>query len=216
MLKTVHKYLALYPIDPASEALIVGTIHPHWDERFQVPFFYGNVCSIWKILHTAFPMELTDPFQLVSIRNFLQGRKISMSDMIVRCDRKTDSALDKDLVPTELNRALWQQIQNSTIKKIYFTSGFGKNNAFKLFYKDLLGRRITPEIRKNRGITLEPEVFGRPVSLHILYSPSGAANTGLVNSTAYKSVAHCYAHHSTPVQAFKIDYYWKAFVGEEV
>lgn len=213
MLKTSHKYLAQYPIDPRSETLIIGTIHPHNHAAFKVPFFYGNVCSIWKILHKAFPDELTDPFELASIQAFLRRRKIAISDMIVQCDRKTETALDKDLEPTLLNLGLRERIRDSTIKTIYFTSGFGKNNAFKLFYKDLLGRSITPDIRKNRGVTLEPVIFGRPVSLQVLYSPSGSANTGLVNSAAYKTVANQYAHLAAPVQAFKIDYYRQAFAG---
>ena len=49
MPNTSHKYLAQYPIDPRSEILIVGTIHPHRDEQFRVPFFYGNVCSLRPI-----------------------------------------------------------------------------------------------------------------------------------------------------------------------
>jgi hypothetical protein len=38
------------------------------------------------------------------------------------------------------------------ISEILFTSGFGKNNAFKLFYVDILGQKFTPEIKSNRQV----------------------------------------------------------------
>ena len=71
---TIHQYLPLYPIDPASERLIVGTIHPHSFENFKVQFFYGNRGSIWTVLHEAFPTELPDPFSVDAIRRFLKKK----------------------------------------------------------------------------------------------------------------------------------------------
>lgn len=208
---TTHQYLAHYPIDPASKTLIVGTIHPHDHSNFRIPFFYGNQCSLWKILHEAFPNELADPFSLPTVLTFLRNRKIGISDMIWECERTSPTALDQDLIPMRLNRDLPDQIRQSTIGEVLFTSGFGKNAAFKLFYTDVLGLRISPSIRKNREITLEPTVLGRPVRLRVLYSPSGTANTGLVRSAAYLSQADRYRKLPAPVQAFKVDYYRQVF-----
>lgn len=208
---TTHQYLAQYPVDPNSEKLIAGTIHPHNHEDFTVKFFYGNQCSLWKIMHAAFPDELRDPFHLNSILAFLQRRKIAMSDMIRECERTTPAALDRDLIPTVLNEELPHEIRHSNIREIFFTSGFGKNAAFQLFYKNVLGERITPAIRTNREVTLPPEILGRPMRLRILYSPSGTANTGLVRSADYRALADRYRHLPAPVQAFKVDYYREMF-----
>jgi hypothetical protein len=208
---TKHQYLAEYPIDPTSEKLIVGTIHPQDHQAFAVPFFYGNQCSLWKILQAAFPAELANAFSLPDILAFLRRRKIGVSDMIWECERSSPTALNENLIPLRLNEELPDQIRHSQIRVVLFTSGFGKNAAFQLFYNKVLGQKITPAIRKNREVTLDEAVLGRPVRLRILYSPSGTANTGLVRSAAYKASQHLYAHLPTPVQAFKIDYYGGMF-----
>lgn len=131
---TTHQYLKIFPISKDSTKLIVGTIHPHDHKTFRIPFFYGSVTSLWKILGQAFPNELVEPFHLQGILGFLEKRKISISDTIVKCERKNPTALDKDLIPIELNKGIIEDIKNSQIAEILFTSGFGKNNAFKIFY----------------------------------------------------------------------------------
>jgi hypothetical protein len=208
---TTHQYLIKYPIDPLSEQLIVGTIHPHDHASFKVPFFYGNECSLWMILNEAFPIELPDPFDLDAIKRFLHQRKIAMSDMILTCERKSPTALDKDLIPKRLNTELIEQIRQSSIRVIFFTSGFEENAAFFLFYCKLLDRRITTVIKKERKLTLEPGFFGRSVELRILYSPSGSAYTGLSRNKQYLANREKYRHSPTPVKAFRIDYYRQIF-----
>ncbi len=207
MLYTKHQYLGKYPVDPDSKKLIVGTIHPHVHEKFQIPFFYGNVLSIWNILSDAFPGEIATPISLESILSFLKTRKIALSDTIVECERKSETALDEDLVPTKLHISLLDQIKHSNVTDIYFTSGFGKNNAFKLFYVDLLKQKINQAVRKNRGLALDKQFFGRPINLHVLYSPSGAANVGLSRSKSYLAVKDKYIGSKHPVYDFKVDYY---------
>jgi len=208
---TKHQYLPLYPVDPASERLIVGTIHPHDHGSFKVPFFYGNRGSIWTILHEAFPAELPDPFSLKDIRGFLSKRKISMSDMVLECRRKAMTALDSDLIPVRLNHGIIDDIRGSAVRDIFFTSGFGTNNAFKLFFVDVLQQRLTPEIRRRKELVLGPEFFGRPVRLRALISPAGTANISLSKDPLYLAVSHRYAGSRRPVQDFKVDYYREIF-----
>jgi hypothetical protein len=208
---TIHQYIDRYPIDRDSVKLIIGTIHPHDHSAFRVPFFYGNKSSLWTILHHAFPTELPEPSHLPNILAFLHHRQISISDIVRECERKSPTALDQDLIPLHLNEELPAQIQDSNIREVLFTSGFGKNNAFKLFYSNLLGRPVTTQIRKDREVTLERELFGRTVRLRVLYSPSGAANTGLVKSALYLANRQKYDGLPAPVQAFKIDYYRGVF-----
>lgn len=212
---TKHQYLDKYPISADSEKLIVGTIHPHDHSRFTIPFFYGNVTSIWKILSEAFPNDLNPHLTLEGILTFLRNKKISVSDTIKVCDRKNPTALDRDLIPLELNMQIRSDIRNSNISEVLFTSGFGKNNAFKLFYVDILGLTLTDEIRRNRGTVTDPDIFGRPVKLTVLYSPSGSSNVGLSKSKAYlENKAQYEKLPPTPVYRFKVDYYRDKFSGK--
>lgn len=211
IIKTEHQFIKLYPISADSEKLIIGTIHPHDYANFRLPYFYGNTLSIWNILNRAFLHEIGDPITVEGIISFLAKHKISISDTILECERIKNTALDKDLVPTKLNISLFDQIKHSSIKEIFFTSGFGKNNAFRLFYVDILKMQITPEIRQNREVVLDEKHFGRPIKLTILYSPSGSANIGISKSYIYKSNKDKYKNAVHPVDAFKIDYYRDKF-----
>lgn len=204
---TSHQYLDLYPINPKSGKLILGTIHPHDHESFRLPFFYGNRMSFWEIIREAFPGELDAPITLKNVLHFLEKYQISISDTIRQCSRITKSALDKDLEPILLNHELVDQIRNSEIREILFTSGFGKNNAFRLFYADILRQKVTGQIKVERETILPASFFGRPVKLTILYSPAGTANIGLSKSALYNSNKHKYSNALHPVKAFKIDYY---------
>ena len=210
-MRTTHQYLDKYPISRESKKLIVGTIHPHDHENFYLPFFYGNVLSIWTILSDAFPDELTQPLTLDKILTFLKGRNISVSDTITICDRMNPTALDEDLIPVELNKRIKDDIRNSEIVEILFTSGFGKNNAFKLFYEDILGLTITNNIKENREVILDKEIFGRPIKLIVLYSPSGASNVGISKSKLFLANKESYNNSKRPVYDFKVDYYRKMF-----
>lgn len=208
---TTHQYIAKYPISADSEKLIVGTIHPHDHNNFTIQFFYGNVTSLWTILSEAFPKELKQPLTLEGVLNFLKRKKISVSDTIRKCERKKLTALDKDLVPIELNKKIIDDIKNSKITEIFFTSGYGKNNAFKLFYVDILKEKITVDIKERRGLTLDKKYFGRPIKLTVLYSPSGTANVGLSKSKLYLEKKHKYATSHRPVYDFKVEYFREIF-----
>ena len=71
---TTHQYLDKYPISADSEKLIVGTIHPNDHENFEIPFFYGNMTSIWTILSEVFPNDLIPPFTVDKIVTFLKNK----------------------------------------------------------------------------------------------------------------------------------------------
>jgi hypothetical protein len=204
---TNHQYLEKHPISADSEKLIVGTIHPHDHPNFKVQFFYGNKLSIWMILNEAFDNEIGQEINIDGILKFLNRHKISVSDTIIKCNRKNPTALDKDLIPLILNTGLIDQIKKSNIKEILFTSGFQKNNAFKLFYVNILGLKITPEIRRARQTILDKSIFGRQIKLTVLYSPSGSSNVPLSKSKIYLKNEHKYLKSSRPVYDFKVDYY---------
>lgn len=214
-MRTTHQYLDKYPIDPRSEKLIVGTIHPHAHEKFVLPFFYGNVSSLWSIFSDAFPDELKKPVTLEGVLQFLQNHRISMSDTILVCDRKKPTALDEDLIPLELNTNIVEQVRRSNINEIFFTSGFGKNGAFRLFYEKILGLKITAQIKQERQLVLDKSIFGRPVKLIILYSPSGASNVGLSQTKLYQESKDRFSKSARPVYDFKVQYYRNMFAKKQ-
>ena len=208
---TKHEYIGQYPIELDSRKLILGTIHAMNPAGFKLKFFYGSRGTLWNILYKAFPDELTDPTSVASIRSFLQARKIAMSDVIAACDRKRKTALDADLINIQLHQDLLPQIRRSAITDIYFTSGLAANGAFRLFYTGLLKQRITDGIRGKREFELDEQFFGRPVRLHILHSPSGAANISLSKHPDFLASIYADKREEAPVQAFKIDYYRRMF-----
>ena len=121
------------------------------------------------------------------------------------------AALDKDLIPIELNKQILDDIKTSKISEILFTSGFGKNNAFRIFYVNILKQRITKDIKNNKGITLDKTFFGRPIKLTVLYSPSGSSNVPLSVSKIYLDNKDKYVKSHRPVYDFKVDYYRDKF-----
>jgi hypothetical protein len=134
-----------------------------------------------------------------------------MSDTVAECRRKNNTALDSDMTDICLHEGMLGQIWDSAIEEIFFTSGFGTNNAFKLFYAGLLKQRITPAIRVERGILLEAHFFGRPIRLTVLHSPAGTANISLSKNREYLASRHLYAGLKSPVHTFKVDYYRRVF-----
>lgn len=208
---TTHQYIDKYPISEGSTKLILGTIHPHDHEKFQIPFFYGNKMTFWNIMKEAYPEKLKTPLNVNQIVQFLQENNISVSDTIKTCKRTKKSALDKHLIPIEFNKKLIEQIEKSNIKEIYFTSGFNKNNAFKTFYENILGLKIDANIKKERELVLEKGIFNRNIKLIILYSPSGSANLGISNSLIYLKNKHKYQNFEKPIKQFRIDLYRQQF-----
>lgn len=202
---TNHQFILSNPIKETDKSLILGTIHPHDVSSFKLPFFYGNRNSIWNIFRDVFPGELPREYSVEDIKNLLSNRNIAISDTILQCERVSDSALDKDLRPTRLNMGLIEEVRESTITKIYCTSGFGKNNAFRLFYEGILGMKLNKEIKQNKLATLPVELFGREVVISLLPSPSGAANISLSRSIGYKESPYFGSSSAKPVHDYRVN-----------
>jgi hypothetical protein len=203
-----HRYLKKYPIDPNSKHWIIGTIHA---PKPDLDFFYGSSSSIWKIFKESFPEIEIDPNNVDSILRFLNKNGISITDTIVCCHRiKEDSALDKDLIPIQFNEELKYLIQSSKVEHLYFTSGFGKNNAFRLFYTKIIGHGwVEVYLKTQREFSIT--IGNKKVQCHILLSPSGSANLSIARSKEYKAVAGNYKIYEHPINKFRIDFYRKVF-----
>jgi hypothetical protein len=208
---TTHQYLANYPIKPTDKRLIVGTIHPHLHDDFLIPFFYGNVGSLWNILSEAFPHLGFENYQ--TIQRILSHYNIGITDIIRQCDREHENVTqDQLLYNLHFNtEQISDAINESEIDIIYFTSRFGKNNAAKLFtsefginyrgaFDDTLSEFILPERH-----------FGREIRCVVLYSPSGQANIGISKALPFLNNIDYYKQFNKPVNQFKIDFYREKF-----
>lgn len=205
---TKHKYISKYPIKWDDTSLILGTIHPHDIGNFKLDFFYGNTNSLWQILSITKSRKLDT---LEDIISFLEEEKIAISDMILKCDRANSKITsDKDLYNTVLNKAIKDEILNSQIKTIYFTSGFGKNSAAKLFF-DLfnLNSQIPKDWKESYEINID--FFGKDLQCIILVSPSGSSNIGIIRSKIYLKNRDLYQNSKTPIKDFKLYFYKEKF-----
>jgi hypothetical protein len=207
MIKSKHFYIDNNPVKATDTALILGTIHPHNTQNFLVEFFYGNKNSLWSILNLAFPN--LDFKTVDGIQKTLSQSNIWISDMIRSCEREDEKVTqDKLLQKIELNtEQIRDGIINSKIDTIFFTSGFGKNNAVKLFC-DAFSIQI---LNKNvREFYIEEHIFGRKIRGVILFSPSGQANIGISKNSLYLGQRERYTS-KTPVNEFKVATYKESF-----
>lgn len=208
MIKSTHKYIDKNQVKDSDTALILGTIHPHKTDDFIIDFFYGNKSSLWNILGQAFPaLEFNS---IEKIQTTLSNSNIWISDMIRSCEREDEKVTqDKLLKNIELNvDQVRSGIENSKIDTIFFTSGFGKNNAAKLFI-DAFGIKITN--KKERVFEIEENIFNRRIKGVILFSPSGQANVGIKKNKIFMENEFKYKEFSTPVNQFRIDSYREEF-----
>jgi hypothetical protein len=209
---THHRYLDLHPVDPTARAIIIGTIHPHNHAAFLMDFFYGSECSIWSILAEAFPDKIARPTSLEDVLKFLRQNQITMSDTIRTCDRSSDTALDKDLIPRLYNSVLADQLRNSQIQQVFFTSSTGPINALRTFYTGVLGYKYLPTaVAKSKTGVLPVDIFGRQIAYTVLYSPASTANRGIRKAKTFKQARHRFAHYSDAAHGYKVSLYKEAF-----
>lgn len=208
---TIHNYIDLYPISQNSTRLIVGTIHPHLINDFNVDFFYGNIGSFWNILSNSFPNQQLANLQ--QILGTLNRYGVSITDMIRQCDRENEQVTADSKLFNIIDNGdqVENGIINSAIDTIYFTSRFGRNNAAKLF-----ADRFNINYRQTFNETtsefhIREEVFGRQIRAVVLYSPSNQANIGITGAAPYLDNIEHYGQFEHPVKQFKIEFYQRKF-----
>jgi len=206
---TVHNFIDQYPICPNSTRLIIGTIHPHLVENFQIKFFYGNVGSFWNILSNAFPK--INFCTLEGIIDTLNRYKVAITDIIRKCDRDNENiTADSKLYNITFNtQQIREGIENSKIDTIYFTSRFGTNNAARLFVdKFQIPFNFDPLISE---FMIPENFFGKEIRCVVLYSPSNNANRGIASSALFRKNKAHYQQFEQPVKQFKIEFYREKF-----
>lgn len=130
--------------------------------------------------------------------------------MIRTCERENEKITqDRLLKDIAVNKnQIESGIKNSKIDTIFFTSGFGKNNAAKLFCDTF---KIQVQNKKDRVFDIDERIFDRKIKGIILFSPSGQANVGIKKNKIFMENEFKYKNHKTPVNQFRIDSYREAF-----
>lgn len=156
--------------------LIIGTFPPNPDcseREGEIPFFYGNVNSLWSIIKDTglYPEYIFTTIK--EINKWLDDYDVGVTDVLKSCSRANEkicSTLDTDLIvkPGDLDIRLKQYIETyiNSIVRIFFTSGSeikASNSAYYLFGQ-LMGKSF---------------IKGNKEKLIKLPSPSGNANTSL-------------------------------------
>jgi hypothetical protein len=206
---TYHKYIDKYPIKKDSTKLIVGTIHPHLVNNFEIDFFYGNIGSFWNILSSAFPQRQFG--NLDEIVATLDKYKVAITDIIRQCDRANENITkDSELYNIiDNSEQIKSGIKESRIDTIYFTSRFGKNNSAQIFV-NIFGIKVNLD-RVTSEFDIPSSIFGRKIRGVVLYSPSNYANRGIARAYAYRSNIDYFQQFQHPIKQFKIEFYQNKF-----
>lgn len=209
MIITKHNYVDTVKPEYRDEYMILGTIHPHNVDSFKIPFFYGNRGSLWSILQQAFPK--CDFRSAETIKLELKSHRVFITDTIRKCERKNDSITSdsKVRVIEDNKKQIEDALHNSRIHTIFFTSGFGRNSAAGMFLRMFGIKR--PQKSISREFIIAKGYFGRKIKGILLFSPSGAANIAIAQSSLYKTWRQKNSDARAPVNKFRIEFYREKF-----
>ena len=109
------------------------TIRSEKKTRCDMDFFYGSRDNdFWQLFSDASGLNYKFPDDLENLKNHLIEKKYIISDVVLKCSRKNDTALDKDLKVCTWNQSIIKDIiDNNPIKTIYFTSRWVKEKYDK-------------------------------------------------------------------------------------
>jgi hypothetical protein len=135
MNKEIHPFLELAKVSKATK-LILGSFPvysitlPDSEDKKRirksdgtVPFFCGSChSSFWTLYHLFIDNYLQIPISSEEALKSLLKNEISISDMILQCERKGKSALDSDLSKRLYNIEMMNEYLSSGVTKILCTS----------------------------------------------------------------------------------------------
>jgi hypoxanthine-DNA glycosylase len=173
-------------IPEGAQTLIIGTF-PTARKYRRFNFYYpGARNKFWHIMSDIFGTKFLFTGKQTGMteenadkavkerKEFLQSKKIGITDMIETCERKNDSSNDNDLVPIEYRNIVCLLRNHPAIDKLIFTSR-GGNSAFQLFRKQLKKENISlSQLSKENNILKGAIEYSKDRKIEILvpYSPS--------------------------------------------
>jgi 8-oxo-dGTP diphosphatase len=101
-------------------------------------WYYGSGRNqFWKMLEKVYGIELNSKEKK---KAFLKKQRITITDIILKCDRTKNSNSDSNLKIISLNFSLIKSIfKNNEIDKVFFTSRFVEK-LFRRHFKDLIAK----------------------------------------------------------------------------
>jgi hypoxanthine-DNA glycosylase len=99
-------------------------------------WFYGTRRNLfWPILQEVYGISLKTKEEKQALFNQVG---IAITDIILSCERRSNSNLDMNLINIVLNPEVANILKNKSIKKVFFSSRFVEK-LFRKHFKDLIG-----------------------------------------------------------------------------
>lgn len=156
-----HPWLR-FPIEnKLATKLILGSFPPnkftiqtvHKTER-DMDFFYGSRDNFfWQLFSDALNLNYKFPDDLQNLKEYLVKNGWVVSDIVLECERRKNTAADQDLKVIKWNQPIINDIiDNNPINTIYFTSKWVKEKFDKHFNQIVLkdiNKYILPSPSRN-------------------------------------------------------------------
>ncbi len=106
-------------------------------------WYYGTKRSqFWKIIENVYSLKLENK---EAKQKLFTDLNIAISDIILSCERKSNSNLDNNLINIIFNKRVEEIITKNKIKKIFFSSRFVEK-LFRKHFKDLMSENSEIEL----------------------------------------------------------------------
>ena len=170
MNKEIHPFLDL-GIVPKATKLILGSFPVYSitlpDNEAKniirksdgtVQFFYGSCkSSFWALYHLYIDNYLQIPITSEEALKSLLKNEISISDMILECERKGRSALDSDLSKRVYNIEMMNEFLNSGVTKILCTS----KGVMEMFHDHVVKNSKTLIYQESESIKWQSQIISK-------------------------------------------------------
>jgi len=106
------------------------TVQTKKKNQCDMDFFYGSKDNFfWQLFSDALCLNYKFPDDLDNLKDYLTENNWVVSDIVLECTRKKDTAYDNDLRVKKWNESILNEIiKNNPIQTIYFTSKWVKEN----------------------------------------------------------------------------------------
>ena len=181
MQEEIHPWNWYIPFD--AKAVVIGTFPPA-RRVWSFDFFYPNKNNyFWKIIARIAGRTLHYYFGEEAVnerKELLDHLKLGVSDMGQTIRRKTDSSLDQNLEIVKYMDIFKLLQENSSVRKLIFTSSSGKSSAIGWFKEYLLLYQIPFKIPQGkRPLRTTITIHGKLLEIVLLYSTSPRAGAAV-------------------------------------
>lgn len=120
-----------------AKYLLLGSFPGRVETRYGEWFYETKRGQFWPIIEEVYRVKLKNKAEKISLFSKL---KISVSDVIYKCERLKGNNSDSNLVKCSYNtEGVGKILKENKIEKIFFTSRFVENK-FRRFFKSLIIR----------------------------------------------------------------------------